>query len=200
MHGAAGAVLNVLTPRAGSTLAVFGAGAVGLAAVMAAALLPLRALVAVDVQRSGLELAKSLGATHVIHAGDTDPVRALREITEGGPDHVVECSGVPEVLTQAIHALGTGGCVAVVGVPPFGQTAAVDVADLVNGGKRVHGVVEGRSNPPTFLPQLAKLVAAGQLPMGKLVATFPLEDIERAAAATNDGSVVKAVLLPSLGR
>jgi aryl-alcohol dehydrogenase len=193
----AGAVLNVLAPRAGSALAVFGAGAVGLAAVMAAALLPLRALVVVDVQPTRLELARTLGATHVLNAQEGDPVEALRDLTGGGPDHVVECSGMTGVLSQAITSLAAGGSVAVVGVPPFGRTVPLDVADVVNGSKQIRGVVEGKSNPPVFLPQLAELVVTGRMPLGKLVRTFPLDDIENAAAAAKDGSVVKPVLLPA---
>ncbi|MEU3985411.1 NAD(P)-dependent alcohol dehydrogenase [Streptomyces sp. NPDC026672] len=192
----AGAVLNVLRPPAGAALAVFGAGVVGLSAVMAAALLPLDEIVVVDVQDSRLELARRLGATQVVNSRTADAVEALRDLTAGGPDAVVESSGVPAVLVQAIRSLATGGTAGVVGVPPFGATAPVDVADLVNNSKRVVGIVEGRSDPPVFLPYLAELVADGRLPVGELVRTFPLSDAERAAAEMTSGRAVKPVLLP----
>jgi aryl-alcohol dehydrogenase len=71
------------------------------------------------------------------------------------------------------------------------------VADLVNGSKRVVGVVEGRSNPPVFLPRLAELVATGRLPVEKLVGTFSLEDVEKAAEAMKAGTTIKPVLVPA---
>jgi aryl-alcohol dehydrogenase len=192
----AGAVLNVLRPRAGDSLVVFGAGAVGLAAVMAGALLPLRHLIVVDVQDSRLELAGRLGATEVVNSRDTDAVAALRDLTGGGPECALESSGVPAVLQQAVRSVAIGGTVGVVGVPPFGVTAALDVADLVNDSKRIVGIVEGASNPPVFLPRLAELVASGALPVGALVTTFPLADAERAAEAMKTGAAIKPVLLP----
>ncbi|MCI2423378.1 NAD(P)-dependent alcohol dehydrogenase [Saccharopolyspora sp. K220] len=192
----AGAVLNVLQPEASSTVAVFGAGVVGLSAVMAAALLPIEQLVVVDVLDSRLELARELGATTVVNSRTTDPIEAIKDATGGGAGHVVESSGVPAVLVQAIKSLRVGGAAAVVGVPPFGTTAPIDVADVVNDSKRVIGVVEGRSNPPTFLPDLVALTAAGRLPVEKLVTTFPLGDVERAAEAMKNGTATKPVLLP----
>ena len=192
----AGAVLNVLRPEAASTVAVFGAGVVGLSAVMAAALLPIDRLIVIDVLGSRLELALELGATTVINSRTTDPIEAIKSITGGGAGYVVESSGVPSVLVQAIKSLRGGGAAAVVGVPPFGVTAPIDVADLVNNSKRVMGVVEGRSNPPTFLPDLAVLVATGRLPVDKLVTTFPLGEVERAAEAMKNGTATKPVLLP----
>lgn len=192
----AGVVFNVLQPPAGATLAVFGAGVVGLSALMAAALLPLREIVVVDVKDSRLELARKLGATQVVNSATDDPIQALKELTGGGPDMVVESSGVPAVLVQAVKSLSTGGTAGVVGVPAFGATAPLDVADLVNESKRIIGVVEGQSNPPEFLPRLAAMVADGRLPVGELVKTYPLRDIERAAEEMRAGLAVKPVLVP----
>jgi aryl-alcohol dehydrogenase len=193
----AGAVLNVLAPEAGSTVAVFGAGVVGLSAVMAAAMLPVNKIVVVDVQDSRLELARTLGATDVVNSRTDDARSQVTRITGGGPQYLVESSGVPAVLAQAIQTLGIGGTAAVVGVPPFGVTAPIDVADLVNGSKRVVGVVEGRSNPAIFLPRLAELVAMGHLPVERLVGTFPLEEVEKAAEAMKAGTTIKPVLVPA---
>jgi aryl-alcohol dehydrogenase len=192
----AGVVLNVLQPPAEATVAVFGAGVVGLSALMAAALLPLREIVVVDVKDSRLELARELGATRIVNSAASDPVQALKELTGGGPDMVVESSGVPAVLAQAVRSLSPGGTAGVVGVPAFGATAPLDVADLVNESKRIVGVVEGQSNPPEFLPRLASMVAEGRLPVGELVKTFPLRDIERAAREMKTGMAVKPVLVP----
>lgn len=118
-------------------------------------MLPVSKIIVVDVQDSRLELARTLGATDVVNSRTEDARTRVTEITGGGPQYLVESSGVPTVLAHAIQGLAIGGTAAVVGVPPFGVTAPIDVADLVNGSKRVVGVVEGRSNPPVFLPRLA---------------------------------------------
>jgi aryl-alcohol dehydrogenase len=178
-------------------VAVFGAGVVGLSAVMAAAMLPVSTIVVVDVQDSRLEVARTLGATHVVNSRTEDARKRITEITGGGPQYLVESSGVPAVLAQAIQSLAIGGTAAVVGVPPFGLTAPIDVADMVNGSKRVVGVVEGRGNPPVFLPRLAVLVATGRLPVETLVGTFALEDLEKAAEAMKAGTTIKPVLVPA---
>ncbi|NMH76383.1 zinc-binding dehydrogenase [Pseudonocardia xinjiangensis] len=146
--------------------------------------------------RGGGELARELGATSVVSSRTADPVEAIRDLTGGGAGHVVESSGVPAVLVQAITSLRGGGSAAVVGVPPFGTTAPIDVADVVNNSKRIFGVVEGRSNPPTFLPDLAALVATGRLPVVKLVTTFALGEVEGAADMMRNGTATKPVLLP----
>jgi aryl-alcohol dehydrogenase len=90
----AGAVLNVARPEPGSTIVVFGAGGVGLVAVMAAALTPVARVIAVDVSAARLEVASELGATHTVNAADGDPVSALLQLTGGlGAQYVVETSG-----------------------------------------------------------------------------------------------------------
>lgn len=83
-----------------------------------------------------------------------------------------------------------------VGVPPFGVTAELDVADVVNDSKRIIGIVEGASAPPVFLPRLAELMASGALPVDALVTTFPLDDVERAAEAMKTGAAIKPALVP----
>jgi aryl-alcohol dehydrogenase len=190
----AGTVLNVLRPEIGSTLAVFGVGAVGLAAVMAAALGGPSRIVAVDVVPERLELARELGATDVVDARGPDVAAALRELTGGaGVDYAVEASGNVAALRAAIDALALRGTCAIVGAPAFGTTVPVDVNGLL-GGKRIVGVTEGDADPRRFVPLLADLVSRGALPLDKLVRRYPFVDIEKAVLATERGEVVKAVL------
>jgi aryl-alcohol dehydrogenase len=190
----AGTVLNVLRPEIGGTLAVFGVGAVGLAAVMAAALGGPSRIVAVDVVPERLELARELGATDVVDARGDGVAAALRDLTGGaGVDYAVEASGNVGALSAAIDALALRGTCAIVGAPAFGTTVPVDVNGLL-GGKRIIGVTEGDADPRRFVPLLADLVARGALPLEKLVRRYPFADIEKAVLATERGEVVKAVL------
>ncbi|ONI66785.1 hypothetical protein BWI15_26665 [Kribbella sp. ALI-6-A] len=195
VQSGAGAVLNVLRPELSSSVAVFGAGVAGLSAVMAAGLLPIEQLIVVDVLGSRLELARELGASSVIDARITDPVEAIKDLTGGGAGYVVESSGAASALAQAIASLSSGGAAAVIGTPPYGVSASLDMVDVVNNSKQVSGVVQGRGNPSTFLPGLAALVASGRLPVEKLVATFALEQVEDAAEAMATGAALKPVLL-----
>ncbi|MGW4646202.1 NAD(P)-dependent alcohol dehydrogenase [Kitasatospora sp. NPDC004289] len=192
----AGAVLNVLRPEPGSTLVVFGAGAVGLAALLAARLTPATGLVAVDVRPERLTLARELGATAVVDATAGDPVAAVRELTGGrGAGYALETSGQPTVLGQAVGALAAGGTCAVVGAPPRGSELALDAAVLLDRTPRIVGVNQGASLPGRFLPALVELFRAGRLPVDRLVRAFPFAEVERAAAAAAGGEVVKPVLV-----
>ncbi|GAA4712495.1 NAD(P)-dependent alcohol dehydrogenase [Phytohabitans rumicis] len=190
----AGTVLNVLRPEPGSTLAVFGAGTVGLAAVMAAALRGLSRIVAVDVVPARLSLALELGATDAVDARGGDVAAALRELTGGaGVDFAVEASGNLAALSAAVDALALRGTCAVVGAPPFGSTIPLDVNAML-GGKRIVGVTEGDANPPVFVPVLADLVTRGMLKLDRLVERFAFADIEKAADAASRGESLKPVL------
>ncbi|MFF2952396.1 NAD(P)-dependent alcohol dehydrogenase [Kitasatospora sp. NPDC057965] len=192
----AGAVFNVLRPEPGDTLAVFGAGAVGLAAVLAARSTPVVRTVAVDLRPERLALARELGATDVVDAGATDPVAAVRELTGGrGAQHTLETSGSVRALRQAVEALAVGGTCGVVGAPPAGSEVGLDVPGLLARAPRIVGVNQGASVPERFLPALVDLFRAGRLPVDRLVRTFPFGAVEDAAAAAESGEVVKPVLM-----
>jgi aryl-alcohol dehydrogenase len=192
----AGAVLNTLRPRAGSSLAVFGAGAVGLSALMAAKLAGCTTLIAVDKVPSRLALARELGATHVVDAGQGDAVAAVREIAGGGADYTVEATGVTAVMAQAIEALGIGGTVALVGVA--GATASVSFNPMELQNKRVtikgsimagdHGV------PDVFIPQLIDFWKRGLFPFEKLVQHYSFDQINQAVHDAHDGSAIKPIM------
>jgi aryl-alcohol dehydrogenase len=189
-----GAVINVLRPRAGSSIVVFGVGGVGLSAVMAAALAGCTTIVAVDVKPPRLELARELGATHTLDGDDGDRVEAIKELTGGGADFTLETSGVPAVLRQAVECLAPDSTCGVVGAPPFGTDAALDVNDVIAAGRTVRGIVEGHSVPELFIPALIDLWRAGRLPVDRLVRTYDFEAINEAAEAAEVGDAVKCVL------
>jgi aryl-alcohol dehydrogenase len=189
-----GAVLNVLRPAPDAAIAVFGAGAVGLCALIAATWGQPRALVAVDLVDSRLRLALELGATHTINPGGRDPAAALTDITDGaGFDHVIETTGNTGVLRGAVQALGVLGTCAVIGAPPMGAEVSLDVNSLIP-GRRVVGVTEGDSDPETLIPLLARLYAEDRLPLDRLVTHYPFTDIEKAAHDVHTGTTIKPIL------
>lgn len=189
-----GAVWNVLKPVTGSTVVVLGAGAVGLSAVMAAALTPATHIVAVDRVGERLSLAKELGATHTVNAAEADLGEALAGITGGqGADGVVETTGNVGVLRQGVDALAARGTLVVVGAPPFGTEVALDVNGLL-GGKRVVGLTLGDAETQTFIPALVRLVKEGRLPMHRLISTYPFAEIDQAVRDMGAGKAIKPVL------
>ncbi|MFC8427853.1 NAD(P)-dependent alcohol dehydrogenase [Streptomyces sp. NPDC057253] len=189
-----GAVWNVLKPGTGSTIVVLGAGAVGLSAVMAAALTPATTIVAVDRVGERLSLARELGATHTVNAADEDLGDALAGITGGrGADGIVETTGNVGVLRQGVDALAARGTVVVVGAPPFGSEVALDVNGLL-GGKQVVGLTLGDAETQSFIPALVRLVKEGRLPLHRLISTYPFADIDQAVRDMGAGKAIKPVL------
>ena len=190
----AGAVLNVLRPAAGSSLAVFGAGAVGLAAVMAARIAGCSTIVAVDLHENRLALARELGATHVFIAGSADPVAAIRAATGGaGVDTSLEAAGQPPTLRQALDCLAPLGVCCLVGSARKGVEAALEMAQLQH-GRTLRGCIQGDAAPQAFLPRLFDHWRRGELPVERLINFYELPDINRAVAEAASGRVVKPVL------
>jgi aryl-alcohol dehydrogenase len=187
----AGAVLNSLRVAPGGNVAVFGAGAVGLSAVMAARIAGASMVIAVDAVPSRLETAVRLGATHTLTAGG-EVVDAITELTAGGLDYSVEASGHPVAFTQAVDSLGSGGVCAAVG--SMNEPAAPSWRALRLKGATIRGVVEGDANPAVFLPQLLRYHAEGRFPFEELITHYDFEKINEAVADAEAGIAVKPVL------
>lgn len=168
----AGTVLNVLRPQPGETVAVFGTGAVGLSAVLAAVALGCT-VVPVDINPARRALAVSLGAA------DTALTKA---------HHAVDTTGRADVIARAVGSLHRRGTLALVGI---GGRASFDIMTVMRNGIRIRGVIEGDADPATFLPRLIDM----RLPVGRLVTTYPFEQIETAARDAAAGRVVKPVLV-----
>lgn len=191
----AGAVINVLKPQMGQSLVVFGAGAVGMAAVMAARAIGVGQLVAVDRVPQRLALAEELGATHVVDASHVDDVPArVRQLTGGGADFSLDTTGVPAVTRQALDCLAPRGFCGFVGGAPAGAEVAVDVRDMMIHGKTLRGIVEGDANPDVFIPAMIEMQARGRFPFEKLVRLYPFEQVNEAIADSKSGRTVKPVL------
>jgi aryl-alcohol dehydrogenase len=190
----AGAVMNALKVGPGDSFAAFGAGSVGLSAVMAARVVGATIIIAVDVVPGRLDLAKELGATHVVNAKSEDPVAAIAKITGGGADFALESTGLPEVVRQAVDALGTRGTCGIVGAAPIGTRASFDMGGLMSPGKCIRGIIQGDSVPDLFIPRLIELHRQGRFPFDRLIKFYMLDEINQAAADSESGATIKPVL------
>ncbi|MBI5487385.1 MAG: NAD(P)-dependent alcohol dehydrogenase [Deltaproteobacteria bacterium] len=189
----AGAVLNSLQVPTGASIVVLGAGAVGLAAVMAARVAGADPIVAVDIHDERLELARSLGATHVVNGKREDTRARILEITRRGANYIVDLTGSPKMLGMAVEALAPTGTAALVGAAHHGTQASIDMASLLN-GRIVRGVVQGDAVPQLFIPKLIALYRAGKFPFDRLIRFYEFEDIERAFEDSKQGRTIKPVL------
>jgi aryl-alcohol dehydrogenase len=191
----AGAVMNSLKVRAGRSIAIFGCGAVGLSAVMAAKVVGASVIVAVEPNPARRALALELGATHTIDPNQGDVVAALKAVGGGGVDYALDTSGIPAVAKSAVDALLPNGMLGLIGIPPPDAPMPMSIMDLYMRGLGVKCIVEGDADPQTFIPQLVALYQAGKLPVDKLIKQFPFDQINAAFTAATDGSVVKPVVL-----
>jgi len=187
----AGTVLNVLQPQAGSALVVFGAGGVGLSAVMAAVAEGCRVL-AVDPVASRRKLAEELGAHYTLDpVGHPDVTAALRDVADGGAHYAIDTTGRSDVINQAIGSLRRQGTLALVGI---GGKAEFDIMTVMAGGIRIRGVIEGDATPAEFIPRLIELHRQGRLPIEKLITEYRFDEIETAATEAASGRTIKPVL------
>lgn len=189
----AGAVINSLQPKAGTSIAIFGAGTVGLSAVMAARLCGCATIVAVDPVAARRERALELGATHAIDPKSEDPVKRIQAITGSGANFSLECTGLPAVVRQAVESLTLTGICGLMGVSRLGTEIALDMNAILF-GRGVRGIIEGDSIPQEFIPRLIELYRQGRFPFDKLITPYPFAKIQEAVEASEHGRVVKAVL------
>lgn len=191
----AGAVLRSLDCASGSSLLVLGGGSVGLSAVMAAVARGLSSIIVLEPHESRRAMALELGATHVIdpHAGPLS--EQVRAILPAGVDYAIDTTGIVSVLEQAVLSLAQRGKLGLIGVPA--DPAASLPVGLIQAqmiGLTVVGIVEGDSDPDTFIPELLELHRAGRFPLEKLVTVMPFAQINEAVGAQHRGEVIKVVL------
>ncbi|WP_258361138.1 NAD(P)-dependent alcohol dehydrogenase [Moorella sulfitireducens (nom. illeg.)] len=190
----AGAVINTFAAKAGSSIAVFGVGAVGLSGIMAAKIVGCTTIIAVDVFDNRLALAKELGATHTINSKEADPVKTIREITGLGVDYALDCTGVPAVAKQAVESTHIKGTTGIVGLA-HGKPLELDYAS-VQCGRTVKGVMEGDAVPDLFIPKMVELYKQGKLPFDKFIKKYALKDINQAVDDVHHGTTIKPILIP----
>jgi S-(hydroxymethyl)glutathione dehydrogenase/alcohol dehydrogenase len=193
-----GAAVNTAQVRPGQTVAVFGCGGVGLNVIQGAALCGASQIIAVDLAKSKLELAKQFGATDVVDAsGGADAPGAIRELTGGlGVDYAFEVIGAPPVIVQAFMALKRGGKVIAVGVPPFGSEVPIPGFSLPLEEKSVIGSLYGSANMRRDMPKLIELYMRGRLKIDELVSRrIKLDDVNGAFEAMEKGEVARSVIV-----
>jgi aryl-alcohol dehydrogenase len=188
----AGAVLRSYGLRAGQDFAVFGAGGVGLSAVMAARIAGARRIVAVEPLAWRRELALELGATDVIDPSAGDPVAAVRAACPDGVDFALNTTTVPAVFEAGQRVLGARGVLGFVSGTP--QPFAFPLYPLLVGGQSLRGLVGGDADPQTFIPLLLDYWRQGRFPVERLIQLFPFGDIGAAFDACRTGAVIKPVL------
>ena len=192
-----GAVLNVVGACAGRSVAVFGAGGVGLSAVMGAKLSGAGRIIVVDVVPERLEMARTLGATDVINAGQADPGPGLSSLVPGGLDFAIEAVGRPDTLAAAFACLRPRGTMVAVGLGRHDAVIPVPLNQLVQREKRVVGSLYGSSNPVVDLPRLFDLYRTGLLPLDLLLGRrYRLDEVNQAYTDLAVGAVGRGVLLP----
>lgn len=189
-----GTVMNALKPNAGSSIVIFGAGTVGLAAVMGAVLCGCQQIIVVDPKASRRTTAAHVGATLCLDPNKDEVLNQIAQTTGGGADFSVECSGAISAIEQAIGCLGRPGWCAQVGAPQGGTKISLDM-DHVGFGRGIRGVVMGDANPQTFVPYLAELYRSGRLPFDRLVQYYDFSEINEAVAdSAGSGDVIKPIL------
>ena len=190
----AGAVFNVMRPKPGESLAVFGVGAVGLSALMAAKIAGCDPIIAVDIHPQRLALARELGATHTIdHAAGADTVAEIRAIAERGVRYSLDTSALPVVFREAIESLKPGGTCVLLGSARHGTEVPIDMKFLQE-GRVVRGVIQGDSTPKDFIPRLVDLIMDNKFPIQKMIKFYDFADINLAAEESSAGIAIKPVL------
>lgn len=191
----AGTVFNVMKPATGQGIVVFGAGAVGLSAVMAAKIAGCFPIVAVDRHAHRLDLARDFGATHTVDVNRENPVDAVKSLHKRGVPFALDTTGVPKVIGQAVECLAPLGTCVVLGAAAPGATLDLPANALVQ-GKTLRGTAEGDAIPQIFMPELARLFEAGRLPFDRMSKFYDLNDINRAADDSDKtGVTVKPIIM-----
>jgi aryl-alcohol dehydrogenase len=190
----AGAVINSLGLRPGQTLAVFGVGSVGLSAIMAARVAGATTIIGVDTVAPRRDLAKELGATHVIDPGQGSVVEQIVNITGGGVNFAFDTTARPVVIRQAMESLAPRGTCGIVGASTLDTEITFNAMHIMTGGRQLKGIVEGDSTPEVLIPQLIELYLQGRFPFDKLVRFYPFEQINEAIDDAETGRCVKPIL------
>jgi len=186
MQTGAGTVMNSLKVSKGTSIAIFGTGSVGLAAVMAARIVGANPIIGVDIKPRRLELALELGATHVIDNRHDDVASGITDISGTGVDYVVETTGNWKMQLLAVKVLKPRGAV--------GLLAGGVVTNSLTEGRKTLGIIQGDAIPQRFIPKLIALHRAGQFPFDRFVKFYDFGDINKAITDAKRGDAIKPVL------
>jgi S-(hydroxymethyl)glutathione dehydrogenase/alcohol dehydrogenase len=189
-----GAAMNTAAVKPGSSVAVFGAGGVGLAAIQGARIAGARTIIAVDIHENKMKTARDLGATHTVDASSGDPVQKIMDIVPGGVDYSFECIGLKRAAEQAFESIRAGGLATVVGMIPVGQKVELEGSVFLR-SKKIQGSTMGSNHFKVHMPQYVELYKQGRLLLDEMVTrTGRLEDVNEAFRAMKAGEVARTVL------
>lgn len=191
----AGAVLNVLKPRAGQSMVVIGGGGVGLSGVMAAAVRGCNPIILIEPNEKRRKVALEVGATHVIDPFATeDLVGDLQKLTNGGVDCALDAVGIPKMINLVIAALAVRGQIVLEGIQITDEKVQISAMEMSGKGIRIHGSTEGDSVPDTFIPHMVDLYMQGKFPVNKLVDYYDFADLEKALDDQTAGISIKPIV------
>ncbi len=189
-----GAVFNTAAIEPGTTVAVIGAGGVGLAVIQGAAIAGAARVIAVDMSESKLELARSLGATDGVNASEGDPVEQVQELTDGGVDYSFEAIGLKQTAEQAWQMLKKGGTATIIGMIPIGTMVELHGVDFL-AEKKIQGSNMGSNRFRVDMPRYVDFYLNGKLNLDDMVSQrIKLEDVNDAFEAMAKGEVARSVI------
>jgi S-(hydroxymethyl)glutathione dehydrogenase/alcohol dehydrogenase len=190
-----GAALNESKIQPGSSVAVFGIGGIGLNIIQGAALLNALKIIAVDIHEHKLDFAQKFGATHVINAKKEDPVKKIKDLTNGkGVDYSFESAGLKETMEQAYQAACNTGLINLVGNPANNEKICIDAVQT-HYGKKLIGGHGGHTHPDVDFARYIDLYMAKKLKLDELIThRYTLAKINEALASLEDGKVCRAVV------
>jgi S-(hydroxymethyl)glutathione dehydrogenase/alcohol dehydrogenase len=190
-----GAALNTAKVEPGSTVAVFGAGGVGLSAIQGARIAGARMIIAIDVFENKLATARELGATHIVDASSRDPVKAIQEMTGGGVDYSFEAIGLKQTAEQCFDCLRAGGTATIIGMIPMGQKIELHGNSFLR-ERKIQGSSMGSNRFKVDMPKYIDFYLQGRLKLDEMITQRRhLEDVNDAFRAMKAGEVARTVLM-----
>jgi S-(hydroxymethyl)glutathione dehydrogenase/alcohol dehydrogenase len=191
-----GSVVNAPRVRPGMTVAVFGAGGVGLNSIQGARLMNASRIIAVDIAEHKLQFATRFGATDTIDSTITDPIEAIRELTDGGVDLALDTFGGIETTQQAVGSLRRNGVAVVVGLAPLGDQADIDLTDMVRTQKTLTGAYYGLASPHETFRTMIDLYQKGYLLVDEIIQRrYSLDEINEAFDSLERGEDGRGVIV-----
>lgn len=189
-----GAVFRTARIEPGSTVAVIGCGGIGLSAIQGARIAGANKIIAVDTLWSKLELAETLGATHVVDASDVDPVEAVKDLTNGGVHYSFEAVGLKPTAEQAFRMLRRQGQATIIGLIPVGTMVEVHGVELLD-EKKLTGSNMGSNQFRTDMPRFVEMYMDGRLKLDEMVSkTITLDEVNDGFADMKAGNVARSVI------
>ncbi|MDP6038937.1 MAG: zinc-binding dehydrogenase, partial [Candidatus Latescibacteria bacterium] len=191
-----GAVLNTAQVPSGASMAVFGAGGIGLNVIQGGSLVAAHPIIAVDVMAHKLDYATSMGASHGIDASQDDPVEAIRDLTRRGADYAFVAVGHAGAVKQAMDCLAPGGTCVIIGLPATGSTTGLDLENMVRNERIVRGSKYGSARIRDDFPRMVELYLGGKLKIDELITKrYDLEEANEAFADLASGANARGMIV-----